>query len=311
MGEFAHTHLLLYPNLNEYDNKIINNLELIAHKKLDTFGCSSEHNYILITSNRDISNCLKLFKATKTKLICHLRQIQITSNNQQPCNNFQIEKKSIAIELNPNLILLRTLLNNITIICGNKTDHLHIKEEYSKISINHHCSIIGADFKISGYNHNQTIFNVETSIEHLSSHIPNPYADILPLKSRLNNFSTKVFKDINNLNNNISELKVLREKTNIDIRELTENQPSTKNTSLIISITVASTLLTLIIIMIVMKICKRKSKAKKFVLGSKSKPKNDQITEHSITPSSTDRSPVTEQSTSDTLFPTALNPLKK
>lgn len=314
--------LIMYPNINKNDTIIINNLEQIAHKKLDVFGCSLEHQYIILNSNRDLTNCLKHKKATKTTLICHNRQIQSSSPEHFPCENFAIGDKSLAIELNPTTVLLRTLLKSVTIHCDNYTKILLIDEEYSKISINENCMIIGKDIKIGKYN-NDKFQSINTSIAKLNSHIQNIQGEIIPLKTDLSNFSSKISNVIGNIHKNLSNLKELREKTKLDIKELSENDNiMTEKSSFIIPTTIIATIILIITLFFTYKLCQKKCKPKYNIESAELQNKIDDLEKkliNLIRQTKNDQSNffksenIQEPSChpNDTIFPKELNPLNR
>ena len=129
-------------------------MQELALKPLDTFGCNNEQNAILIMSSRDLEGCI--FWQKKKYYICHQREI-ISHTAPNPCKSMQLQG-TLAIELEPNTILLKTEEKEITINCRKnnvlvKTSH-KIEGNFSKINLGTNCEILGKDVKICSYTPN-------------------------------------------------------------------------------------------------------------------------------------------------------------
>ena len=136
-----------HPNLSKKDTNILQHLSTLALKQLDTFACIEKSNYFITISSRDMIKC-KNWKI-KDLFICHQRTIRM-QNNGENCNTFDFSN-SLAIELKPTLILIKTNSLTLKIKCKNSTKTIKNPPQYLKLSVPTHCTIEGEDIFVDRY----------------------------------------------------------------------------------------------------------------------------------------------------------------
>ena len=139
---------LQHPILSHDDTLILKNVETHSMKPIDIFGCNSNKESILLFSSKDLSFSCKRWNLALT-YICFKRQI-LLKVGPNPCENFSL-KGSLAVELSPTLILLKSHLKHVIMDCNNFPHKIIINTTYSKIFLPIRCGLRGEDFEVSSY----------------------------------------------------------------------------------------------------------------------------------------------------------------
>lgn len=197
-----------HPKINEENVNILNHLSSLALKNLDTFACIPKNNYISIISSKDLQKCKKW--QIKDLFICHQRTIRL-QNSGENCNTFEFNH-SIAIELTPTLILLKTKSEIINIKCNNSEKSIKNPPLFFKLEAPTHCTIEGEDFFIDKYYPN-SIETLEPSDIGITSQPTPPNFTALEASTFLE--STKHFEAVENtqqkFEKDIQEIHTLQE----------------------------------------------------------------------------------------------------
>ena len=213
-------------NLSEKDHRILNTLQKVALKSLDIFACSKEQRHFLIYSSKDLLKCFMLPKGNT--YVCTGRHISLQSGPIS-CKDLKLPS-SIAIELSPTLILLKTLEQSVKIICPNSTSTIEIKSIISKIRVGLKCKISAVSFEVGSYDSIEGIELEDHPLEILQiDSLPSFNFDVIPL-----NFSDvhqKIHTHaelLDKLNSDVSKIHEYRKLTEGSINDLKSfvNHPS-------------------------------------------------------------------------------------
>ena len=207
---------LEHPILSSEDTLTLRNLETHAMKSIDIFGCNVEKQSILIFSSKDISFSCKRWSLALT-YICFKRQI-LLKTDQNPCDKFNL-KNSLAIELSPTLVLLKTSLSQVYMDCNNFPHTIVINATFSKIFLPTSCGLRGYDFEVSSYPSSTTMESLDPET---ISIIPLETVENLLLSNIKENIS-KIWTHHTNMSHDITSLANDNNIAKNKINELVEN----------------------------------------------------------------------------------------
>ena len=134
-----------HPILEKKDMVIINNLQKMAYKPLDLFLCSEAHKTIRIISSRDLNSCQRT--TTNSLVICKGRKLK-QFNYAHDCKKLPNE---ILIELDSDLILMKSNLKTVQANCGNQSHKIEINSTYSILKISPLCKLMGKEFLLDKF----------------------------------------------------------------------------------------------------------------------------------------------------------------
>ena len=239
-------HFLLHPTLTTDDMYILRNLEHFALKKLDYFGCSRTS--IMIFSSKDLHACKKIALQPQKppKYICYKREVSMPSAGD-PCANFNLQGP-IALELTPSLILIKTNLTSVKIICPNSTHDVKIEALYSKIKVPTKCKLIGDGIRVGAYNSDILTHLDPSEIETLKID-PIEVLFITPIHKsvkKLEQNNTKLSTNLTILNDDYQKSKVILHK--LDSDSIQVNHVLNNYSPMIFIYTAVSAILTIIVV---------------------------------------------------------------
>ena len=206
-----------HPILEKKDLMIINNLQKMAYKPLDLFLCSEAHKTIRIISSRDLNSCQRT--ATNSLVICKGRKLK-QYNYAHECEKLP---NDILIELDSNLILMKSNLKTVQANCGNQSHKIEINSTYSILKINPSCKLMGKEFMLDKFSE---------QIENSSNLTSKPF-EITSFDLEID-FETKIDRtfdekdlelhkmNITKLHKSVEELKVVDNENEEGIRDMNE-----------------------------------------------------------------------------------------
>lgn len=208
---------MAYPILEKKELAILNNLQKMAYKPLDLFLCSEEHKTIRIFSSLDLGSCQ--MTADKSLVICKGRKLK-QFNYEHECKKIP---QDIVIELDSDLILMKSDLKTVQAICGNQSHKIEINSTYSILKIKPTCKLIGKQFLLSKFTEQKENTNFLTlkPFEITSFELD---LDIETKNDRT--FNKKDFEqhkmNITKLHKSVNELKEIDDKNEEGIKDMNE-----------------------------------------------------------------------------------------
>ena len=209
---------MTFTSLTKRELKVINNMQMISHKSLDLFLCSSAYKTLRVMSSADLAGCQRT--STNSVFICKGRKIK----NHDYVNKCDKIPEHIIIELDYNKILLKTNLKNVQMICGKSSKEVTLNSTYSIINVEPECKIIGKEFLVGAITEidkesefkmkpfEVTSYNMETDFEFVTENEKT--------QNNTGNF-TKI--DFKNLHERLNHLKTMdhKNKKNFKVLEKT------------------------------------------------------------------------------------------
>ena len=137
-----------YPILSENEIETINKLSKIALRPIDMFLCCETLRRIRLFSSTDLERCAGT--ADGKSHICKGRTLLFPMNGKNPCLDFHIPN-TIAVELSPTLILIKSDQKKFTLECGNSTHAVLLNSTFATVHIPRHCELHGLNTFVGRY----------------------------------------------------------------------------------------------------------------------------------------------------------------
>ena len=147
--DYSQKYDFIQPTLSVADVEVINKISNLALAPIDTFLCAKTQHNIKLLSSRNLQRCQHT--PNMQTYICKGRMINHINHNFG-CNELP---SSIALELNPNKLVLKTEKGmNIKISCPNLNKNVQITSVYSILNLKSNCKIISKEFFINAHSKN-------------------------------------------------------------------------------------------------------------------------------------------------------------
>ena len=134
-----------YPILPKNDLETLQTIKRITQKQTNIMLCSEALNTLKIISSSDLRRCTNT--PTKKLYICKGRQIK-QHNYSESCKRLP---KDIVIELEENLIFIKTTEKNFQLECDKLTHEIILNSTYNVVKIEPTCKLIGKDLVVGNY----------------------------------------------------------------------------------------------------------------------------------------------------------------
>ena len=205
--DYTYMYDYIDPTLSSEELEVISKLSKLARTDLDLILCAKSHSNIKLLSSSRLNMCQKT--PDNRRFICKGRRITHI-NHSFSCNTLP---ESIAVELSPTKILIKSSKTRMQISCKNLTREINSNTTYSIIKLRPECRLHTQDILVDriGTNYtSQTILN-DKDFELISYDLETPTLESVIMNrdntSNLRNLTERLRQHTSNLRNFTENLK--------------------------------------------------------------------------------------------------------